>query len=177
MGFQTFICTICGESVTRRNSFQYGQGRACRKHEEVITDQKKKVDDLLNKYLKGVLTIYRSTVGNKQPSKELMRDWLEKYIRALQKACFKTDEDNAKDKTNLLASKELSHYKKTGMITTQYFVTDLFVDRMIEMVTNDSEENWKKEEEKKEAPKSHKPRTKKPEHAKMQRVEKSKSAK
>lgn len=39
MGFQTFTCVICGkEGLTKRNSYAYGDGRACREHQEACNE-------------------------------------------------------------------------------------------------------------------------------------------
>lgn len=43
MGFKTFTCVICGkEGITKPNSYAYGNGRACRCHQEVQEDFNKK---------------------------------------------------------------------------------------------------------------------------------------
>jgi len=39
MGFKTFTCVICGkEGLTKRNSYAYGDGRACREHQEACNE-------------------------------------------------------------------------------------------------------------------------------------------
>ena len=43
MGFKTFTCVICGkEGITKPHSYAYGNGRACRCHQEVQEDFSKK---------------------------------------------------------------------------------------------------------------------------------------
>ena len=43
MGFKTYTCVICGkEGITKPNSYAYGNGRACRCHEEVQEDFNKR---------------------------------------------------------------------------------------------------------------------------------------
>ena len=81
MGFQTFSCVVCGESVTRRTSFQYGNGRACRKHQEVLDDQQAKQDALLKCAILDVFDRYKKTVGIKHPNKAKLKEWLEAHVQ------------------------------------------------------------------------------------------------
>ena len=136
MGFQTFSCVICGESVTRRTSFQYGNGRACRKHQEVLDEQKKKLDDRLDREFITILKEYKKS-GMKTPTKDYMRIWLVKWIDGLRQVVD----------TVASANKGLSLYKETGLITLQYSVSDQFVSRMLDLIkTHANDDDWEENE-------------------------------
>lgn len=149
MGFQTFTCVICGESITRRNSKRFGEGRACNKHEEVVEDLKSKAQLRTQSVLKDALKEYKINIGKKHPVKDKLQVWLEEhYVRFLltTKDEFKRSDEN------------LTILKEAGYITLQYQTTEQFVDAMMNIIKeHENDDDWETiRKEAKTGPKSEK---------------------
>lgn len=140
MGFKTYTCVICGESVTKRNSYVHGEGRACRTHEEVIASQKESAESQVNGALNGCFAIYKGEVGVKTPKKDILTKWLQdqiNWMRSMAHIVVPIDRD-------------LKILKGANLITLQYEVTEEFVTKFMALIKAHKEDtDWVK--------KTHKP--------------------
>lgn len=140
MGFKTYTCVICGESVTKRNSYVHGEGRACRTHEEVIASQKESAESQVNGVLNACLTFYKEEVGVKTPKKDAITKWLQDQINWTRSMIGEI----------VSADGDLKILKGANLITLQYEVTDEFVTKFMALIeAHKDDTDWVK--------KTHKP--------------------
>lgn len=133
MGFQTFTCVICGESCTRRTSKRYGEGRACNKHDEVQTDQNNKLVEREKTALLEILKFFKQSGGKKHP----VKDTVSNFLRAFIKTARETIKDSA------LCGKLLTVLKETKLIDLNYTVSDVFVEKFMELIKeHESDTDW-----------------------------------
>ena len=140
MGFKTYTCVICGESVTKRNSYVHGDGRACRTHEEVIVSQKEIAECQVNRVLDAYFAIYKGEVGVKTPKKDVLTEWLQ------------TQTNWTRSMVNEIATadKDLKILKGANLITLHGEVTEEFVTKFMALIeTHKEDTDWVK--------KTHKP--------------------
>ena len=155
MGFKTYTCVICGESVTKRNSYVHGEGRACRTHEEVIASQKESAESQVNGVLNAYLATYKEEVGVKTPKKDVLTKWLQDQVNW------------ARSLINEIATadKDLKILKGANLITLQYEVTEEFVTKFMALIKAHKEDtDWMKKPSKPDQNTSthhHKPSVKK----------------
>ena len=155
MGFKTYTCVICGESVTRRNSYVHGDGRACRTHEEVIASQKESAESQVNGVLNAYLATYKVEVGVKTPKKDVLTKWLQDQVNW------------ARSLINEIATadKDLKILKGANLITLHGEVTEEFVTKFMALIEAYKEDtDWVKKTHKPNqntSPHHHKPSTKK----------------
>ena len=140
MGFKTYTCVICGESVTKRNSYVHGEGRACRTHEEVIASQKESAESQVNGVLNTYLDTYKVEVGVKTPKKNVLTKWLQDQINWTRSRVSEI----------VSANRDLKILKGANLITLQYEVTEEFVTKFMALIEAHKEDtDWVK--------KTHKP--------------------
>lgn len=135
MGFRTYTCVICGEQVTKPRSYAYGEGRACRSHEEVQKDQ-------IEKFQGQLKAVYAKLAeGFKGTSPEDLNEVL-KHITASLKHMLDEIHDRREYKPIL------SLLKQAKMIGHDYSVSSDLINQVSEAI-----KNLPKESPKKDAPK------------------------
>lgn len=133
MGFQTFNCVICGESCTRRTSKQYGEGRACNKHEEVQTAMKDKLLEQEKWVLQIILRDYKQVGGKKHPVKDTLKVFLQAQVKVLRATVRELP----------LSSKKLTIMKEMKLIDLNYNVSDEFVEKTMHIIKeHESDDDW-----------------------------------
>ena len=123
MGFKTFTCVICGAECTKRNSLVYGEGRACKTHDEVVASEQAKKDSKKKDLLNDLLQSFKTT-GSKTSTKEQILKWLEDKIETMRSLVNHV----------VSANHDLITMKEAKLINLDYTVTDEFVTEFMTLV-------------------------------------------
>lgn len=132
MGFKTFTCVICGAECTKRSSLVYGEGRACKTHDEVVASEQAKKDSKKKGLLNDLLQSFKTTEP-KISTKEQILSWLENEVRTMRSLLGKV----------VSADRDLTLLKEVKLINLDYTVTDEFVTEfMMLIVAHHDDDDW-----------------------------------
>lgn len=132
MGFKTFTCVICGAECTKRSSLVYGEGRACKTHNEVVASEQAKKDSKKKGLLNDLLQSFKTTEP-KISTKEQILSWLENEVRTMRSLLGKV----------VSADRDLTLLKEAKLINLDYTVTDEFVTEfMMLIVAHHDDDDW-----------------------------------
>lgn len=132
MGFKTFTCVICGAECTKRSSLVYGEGRACKTHDEVVASEQAKKDSKKKGLLNDLLQSFKTTEP-KISTKEQILSWLENEVRTMRSLLGKV----------VSADRDLTLLKEAKLINLDYTVTDEFVTEfMMLIVAHHDDDDW-----------------------------------